>query len=88
MQGQARLDVGLGLLLKAGAGSACCLVCVLQSHRCTVHSLPLGVYRTAISPLFSGRFCTAESHGVFLQEDFVSFWALLLWERSRVPDLA
>lgn len=73
MQGEARLDPELGLL---------------QSHCCTVHSLPLGTHCTAISPLSSGRFCTAESHGVFLQEDFVSFSAPLLWERSCVPDLA
>lgn len=88
MQGEARLDLELGLLLKPGASSACCFMCLLQSHCCTVRSLSRGTYCTAVSPPCSGRFCTAESHGVFLHEDFVSFRAPLLWERSCIPDLA
>lgn len=86
-RGRPRLVLELDSLLKPGASSTCCFASMLQSHCCTVHPHSLGTYCAAISPLCGSRFCIAESHGVFSQGGFVSFGALLLWERSRVSTL-
>lgn len=58
----------LDSLLKPGASSVRCFASMSQSCCCTVHSCSPGTYCAAISPLRGGRFCIAESHGLFLWE--------------------